>query len=89
MEDFSGFEQGRKNQNTELDTYICGIVRHLNRLGFYTNGSCDGHGRHSASISIVKNEKDMEQLLRTAISTRDETSSLSERIRKAMSFLSD
>ena len=38
----------------ELDTYICGIVRQLNRLGFYTNGSCDGHGRHSASVSIVK-----------------------------------
>ena len=46
----------------ELDTYICGIVRHLNRLGFYTNGSCDGHGRQSASVSIVKNEKDIEQL---------------------------
>ena len=46
----------------ELDTYICGIVRHLNRLGFYTNGSCDGHGRQSGSVSIVKNEKDIEQL---------------------------
>ncbi|WP_232214171.1 hypothetical protein [Bacillus sp. SG-1] len=28
----------------ELDTYISGIVRQLNRLGFHTMGSCDGHG---------------------------------------------
>ncbi|USK71245.1 M20/M25/M40 family metallo-hydrolase [Peribacillus asahii] len=47
----------------ELDTYICGIVRQFNRLGFYTNGSCDGHGRNSASVSIVKKEKDIEQLV--------------------------
>jgi len=46
----------------ELDTYICGIVRQLNRLGFYTNGSCDGHGRNSAYVSITK-EKDIEQLV--------------------------
>jgi len=47
----------------ELDTYICGIVRQLNRLGFYTNGSCDGHGRRSAYVMIVKNDKDIEQLI--------------------------
>lgn len=47
----------------ELDTYICGLVRQFNRLGFYTNGSCDGHGRHSASVSIVKGEKDVELLV--------------------------
>lgn len=47
----------------ELDTYICGIVRQLNRLGFHTNGSCDGHGRNSASVSIVKKGKSMKQLM--------------------------
>lgn len=46
----------------ELDTYISGIVRQLNRLGFYTNGSCDGHGRNAAYVSITK-EKDLEQLV--------------------------
>lgn len=47
----------------ELDTYICGLVRQFNRLGFYTYGSCDGHGRNSASVSIVKGEKDIKQLV--------------------------
>ncbi|MGM0901589.1 MAG: M20/M25/M40 family metallo-hydrolase [Bacillota bacterium] len=47
----------------ELDTYICGIVRQLNRLGYYTNGSCDGHGRNRGYVTIVKNEKDIENLV--------------------------
>ncbi|MEH7111575.1 M20/M25/M40 family metallo-hydrolase [Neobacillus niacini] len=47
----------------ELDTYICGIVRQLNRLGFFTNGSCDGHDRNSAFVSIVKKENNIEQLV--------------------------
>jgi tripeptide aminopeptidase len=46
----------------ELDTYIVGIVRQLNRLGFYTNGSCDGNGRSSAYVLITKG-KDIEQLV--------------------------
>ncbi|MFC3885526.1 M20/M25/M40 family metallo-hydrolase [Bacillus songklensis] len=46
----------------ELDTYISGIVRQLNRLGFYTMGSCDGHERRDAHVSIKKG-KDIEQLV--------------------------
>lgn len=38
----------------ELDTYIAGVVRQLNRLGFYTEGSCDGHERRSPSIGFTK-----------------------------------
>lgn len=41
----------------ELDTYISGIVRQFNRLGFYTNGSCDGHDKRSASISVTKDRE--------------------------------
>ena len=46
----------------ELDTYIVGIVRQLNRLGFYTMGSCDGHERRSARV-MLKKGKDIEQLV--------------------------
>jgi tripeptide aminopeptidase len=46
----------------ELDLYIAGIVRQLNRLGFYTNGSCDGHDRRSAHVLIVK-DKNIDQLV--------------------------
>ena len=61
---FLWFRPGQEEPKIqELDTFICGIVRQPNRLRFYTNGSCDGHGRQSASVSIVKNEKDMEQLV--------------------------
>ena len=45
----------------ELDTYISGIVRQLNRLGFYTAGSCGGHQRRSAYVMVEKG-KDIEQL---------------------------
>ncbi|WP_066318942.1 M20/M25/M40 family metallo-hydrolase [Bacillus sp. FJAT-29814] len=38
----------------ELDTYISGIVRQLNRLGFYTNISCDGHGRGNALLGFIR-----------------------------------
>ena len=38
----------------ELDTYISGIVRQLNRLGFYTTGSCDGHEKRSACVYVTK-----------------------------------
>ncbi|MBB6451598.1 putative aminopeptidase FrvX [Salirhabdus euzebyi] len=37
----------------ELDTFICGIVRQLNRLGFYTTGSCDGHERRPAHLILT------------------------------------
>lgn len=37
----------------ELDTYISGLVRQLNRLGFYTNSCCDGHERRSPSIGFT------------------------------------
>jgi tripeptide aminopeptidase len=46
----------------ELDTYIAGLVRQLNRLGFITNGSCDGHERRSPSI-LFTNEVDLEKVI--------------------------
>ena len=58
------FRPGQEDPKVEeLDTYICGIVRQFNRLGYYTNGSCEGHGRNSAFVSIEKNEQDIEQLV--------------------------
>lgn len=39
----------------ELDTYISGIVRRLNRLGFYTNMSCDGHERRNPRLGFIDN----------------------------------
>ena len=47
----------------ELDKYIAGIVRQLNRLGFFTSGSCDGHERRSAYVMITK-EANIDELLR-------------------------
>ncbi|BAM48470.1 M28 family peptidase [Amphibacillus xylanus] len=48
----------------ELDTFISGVVRQLNRLGFYTDISCDGHDRSLPSIGLSKNVKfdQLEQL---------------------------
>ena len=49
----------------ELDTYISGIVRQLNRLGFSTMNSCDGHEKRSASVYVTKDasiEKPVEML---------------------------
>ncbi|MBU8907663.1 M20/M25/M40 family metallo-hydrolase [Desertibacillus haloalkaliphilus] len=43
----------------ELDTHISGIVRQLNRLGLYTNGSCDGHGTRHALV-MIKRDEDVE-----------------------------
>ncbi len=40
----------------QLDTYISGIVRQLDRLGIYTNGSCDGHDKRPATIYLLKEE---------------------------------
>jgi len=37
-----------------LDTFISGVVRQLNRLGFHTLSSCDGHGRRQPNIEIKK-----------------------------------
>lgn len=34
----------------ELDLYISGLIRQLNRLALFTMGSCDGNGRGNASI---------------------------------------
>ncbi|MBM7647485.1 hypothetical protein JOC78_000406 [Bacillus ectoiniformans] len=49
-----------------LDVYISGVVRQLNRLGFYTDMSCDGHGESPAFIYIQKgvNIDQLEELLR-------------------------
>lgn len=38
----------------ELDTYIAGLVRQMNRLGLHTIYCCDGHGRQSPSISFAE-----------------------------------
>ncbi|MFC2947982.1 M20/M25/M40 family metallo-hydrolase [Virgibacillus sediminis] len=38
----------------ELDIFISGIVRQLNRLGFHTSGSCDGHGRRAAHVLLTE-----------------------------------
>jgi tripeptide aminopeptidase len=46
----------------ELDTYISGIVRQLNRLGFHTMGSCDGHERRPAHVMITK-ESNLNELV--------------------------
>lgn len=46
----------------ELDTYISGIVRQLNRLGFYTKGSCDGHERRPAHVMVTK-ERNLDELM--------------------------
>jgi tripeptide aminopeptidase len=45
----------------ELDTYISGIIRQLNRLGLLTEGSCDGHGRGFAFVQF-KREFRMEKI---------------------------
>ncbi|WP_078427633.1 M20/M25/M40 family metallo-hydrolase [Alkalihalobacterium alkalinitrilicum] len=46
----------------ELDLFISGIVRQVNRLGYETLGSCDGHGRRAAHVMISK-EKKIEELV--------------------------
>ncbi|MBM7702112.1 M20/M25/M40 family metallo-hydrolase [Metabacillus iocasae] len=38
----------------ELDTYIAGVVRQLNRLGFHTMHCCDGHEKRRPSIGFVQ-----------------------------------
>ncbi|MCP8970849.1 M20/M25/M40 family metallo-hydrolase [Ectobacillus ponti] len=43
----------------ELDTYISGVVRELNRLGLFTILSCDGHGRRLPFVELAS-EKDTE-----------------------------
>ncbi|WP_413299797.1 hypothetical protein AA0X95_16840 [Bacillus sp. 1P10SD] len=46
----------------ELDVYISGVVRQLNLLGFYTKGSCDGHGKRPATVMLTK-DCNMEMLI--------------------------
>lgn len=50
----------------QLDTYISGIVRQLNRLGFKTIASCDGHNRRAAYISI-SNDSNVDELVEMLI----------------------
>jgi len=47
----------------ELDFYIAGIVRQFNRLGFFTNMSCDGHGKRHPNVGVIR-EGDKGQQLR-------------------------
>lgn len=37
-----------------LDAHIAGIVRQLNRLGYFTSSSCDGHDKRNANVTITK-----------------------------------
>ncbi|RAK14103.1 hypothetical protein B0I26_1346 [Anoxybacillus vitaminiphilus] len=46
----------------ELDTYISGVVRDLNRLGLYTNGCCDGHRNRRPHIRFDQ-RTDMEKVM--------------------------
>ncbi|WP_297987890.1 M20/M25/M40 family metallo-hydrolase [uncultured Anoxybacillus sp.] len=46
----------------ELDTYVSGLVRELNRLGLYTKGCCDGHGRRWPHIYFDE-RTDMEKVM--------------------------
>jgi tripeptide aminopeptidase len=73
---------------SELDTYIVGIVRQLNRLGYFTAGSCDGHEKRMAHVSIKKG-KDVNLLTELF-----ETIGFSVRVREqrtnfALGFLND
>lgn len=38
----------------ELDTYIAGVIRHLNRLGLHTEQCCDGHDSRRPLIYFSK-----------------------------------
>ncbi|WP_062050458.1 M20/M25/M40 family metallo-hydrolase [Bacillus sp. JCM 19034] len=56
------FRPGQESPKVrELDLYISGLVRQLNRLGFYTMGSCEGHGRRAAHVMLTK-DCDIEML---------------------------
>jgi tripeptide aminopeptidase len=58
------FQAGKEEPKVQqLDTYICGIVRQLNRLGFQTIGSCDGHERRAAHVIISNEGKSVEELV--------------------------
>ena len=46
----------------ELDTYIAGVVRQLNRLTFYTSMSCDGHGKRYSHVVVPAEHKIFQQL---------------------------
>ncbi|OLS35566.1 M20/M25/M40 family metallo-hydrolase [Bacillus sp. MRMR6] len=53
----------------ELDTYISGIVRQLNRLGFYTMGSCDGHDKRLAHVMVTMDcdQQSLKELLHSLV----------------------
>ncbi|MGD7048816.1 M20/M25/M40 family metallo-hydrolase [Rossellomorea marisflavi] len=49
----------RNSRIADLDVYVAGVVRQLNRLGFKTVTSCDGHGmRRSLVVAQRLTEKD-------------------------------
>jgi len=68
------FRPGDENiQIKNLDMYISGVVRQLNRLGFYTTMSCDGHHSRPAWVYVEKDvnvEKLMELLQTLGMSPR-------------------
>lgn len=46
----------------KMDTFISGLVRQLNRLGFHTISSCDGHGSRRAHLHLSK-DSDKDKLI--------------------------
>ncbi len=47
----------------EVDTYISGVIRELNRLGLYTIACCDGHEKRQPHIYFHK-ETNMEKVMK-------------------------
>jgi hypothetical protein len=53
----SGAEGGSFDELPIMDPYIGGIVRSINKLGFNTNLSCDGHGVRNNRITLTNRRK--------------------------------
>ncbi|OZM56947.1 hypothetical protein CIB95_09255 [Lottiidibacillus patelloidae] len=82
--DILDFERRGRTENiweqadiSQLDTYIAGIVRQLNSLGFETTSSCDGHSIRSAK-AVVKKTKNIEQLITLVTAINDGSITLRE-----------
>lgn len=52
-----GAEGGRYDELPIMDTYVGGIVRTINELGFETGLSCDGHGTRKNRIELRDRHK--------------------------------
>lgn len=53
--EWAGFRQGKEEPKIkELDTYIAGVIRQLNRLGLHTAYCCDGHEQRNPAIGFAE-----------------------------------